>query len=157
MMRLKNISLTLLLLLAFTALSCGGGGGDDTPLTPEEQRLVDLAGNGGTTWTATSITFEGAPATGFDNFSLTLRGDASSKTYTAVDGDPVFGNSGTWDFNGTNINQVVIDGNSNNIFTISNLNTTATPNTVRISVNFTASGGAAAGTNGLYVFNLQEQ
>lgn len=156
MIRLKHYTLALLAMIAFATVSCKKGG-DDTPLTPEQQRLVDLAGSDGTTWVATAITFEGAPATGFDNFSLTLRGTETSKTYTTADGDPVFSNSGTWDFNGDNINQVVIDGNTNNVFTISNLNTTATPNTVRITVNFTASGGAAAGTNGLYVFSLEEQ
>lgn len=155
MIRLKHYTIALFVILAFTALSCGGK--DDTPLTPAEQRLVDLAGADGTTWTATSITFEGAPATGFDNFSLTLTGTSSSKTYTAANGDPVFGNSGTWDFNGTDITEVLIDSNSNNTFRISNLNTTSTPNTLRITVNFTAGGGAAAGTNGLYVFNLEEQ
>ncbi|OEK01894.1 hypothetical protein BFP97_10365 [Roseivirga sp. 4D4] len=159
-MRTKNYLLSLLVLISFSVISCGGGGGDgdDTPtLTPGEQRLVDLAGSSGTTWVATSITFDGAPATGFDNFSLTLRGTATSKTYTSIDGDPLFGASGTWDFNGTNINQILVDGNSDNIFTISNLNTTATPNTVRLSVNFTADGGAAFGTSGLYVLDLQEQ
>jgi len=158
-MRTKNYLLSLLVLVSFSIVSCGGGGGgDDTPtLTPEEQRLVDLAGSSGTTWVATSITFDGAPATGFENFSLTLRGTVTSKTYTTADGDPLFGATGTWDFNGTNLNQIIVDGDTDNVFTVSNLVTTTTPNTVTLTVNFTADGGAAFGTSGLYVLNLQEQ
>ncbi|MBO3698661.1 lipocalin family protein [Roseivirga sp. E12] len=159
-MRTKTYILSLLVLISFSVISCGGGGGDgdDTPtLTPEEQRIAAIAGANGTTWVATSITFDGAPATGFENFSLTLRGTLTSKTYTSADGDPLFGASGTWDFNGTNLDQIIVDNNTNNVFTVSNLNTTATPNTVRLSVNFTADGGAAAGTSGLYVLNLQKQ
>lgn len=159
MIRTKHYILSLLVILSFSVLSCGGGsGGDDTPtLTAEEQRLLDLGGTSGATWIATSITFDGAPATGFDNFSLTLRGTATSKSYTSVDGDPLFAASGTWAFNGTNINQLIFSGDESNIFTLSNIVTTTTPATARLTVNFTSDGGAAAGTSGLYVLNLQAQ
>lgn len=159
MIRTKHYILSLLLILSFSILSCGGGGGgDDTPtLTAEEQRLLDLGGTSGATWIATSITFDGAPATGFDNFSLTLRGTATSKSYTSIDGDPLFAASGTWGFNGTNINQLIFSGDESNIFTLSNIITTTTPATARLTVNFTSDGGAAAGTSGLYVLNLQAQ
>lgn len=158
-MRTKHFIPFLLVIMTFTVLSCKkGGDGDDTPeLTQEEQRLLDLGGTSGATWIATSITFDGAPATGFDNFSLTIRGTATSKTYSSVDGDPLFGASGTWSFNGTNINQLLFDGDDDNIFTLSNLVTSTTPATARLTVNFTADGGAAAGTSGLYVLNLQAQ
>lgn len=158
MIRTKHYILSLLVILSFSVLSCGGGGGDDTPtLTAEEQRLLDLGGTSGATWIATSITFDGAPATGFDNFSLTLRGTATSKSYTSIDGDPLFAASGTWSFNGTNINQLIFSGDESNIFTLSNIVTTSTPATARLTVNFTSDGGAAAGTSGLYVLNLQAQ
>lgn len=156
MIRTKHYILSLLVVLTFSTLSCGGN--DDTPaLTAEEQRLLDLGGTSGVTWVATSITFDGAPATGFDNFSLTLRGTATSKTYTSVGGDPLFEASGTWGFNGTNINQLIFSGDDSNVFTLSNLVTTTTPATARLSVNFTADGGAAAGTSGLYVLSLSAQ
>lgn len=157
MMRTKYLLLSLLTLFSFAVLSCGGGGDDSPTLTDEEQRLLDLGGTSGATWIATSITFGGAPATGFESFSLTLRGTATSQTYESVDGDPLFQANGTWDFNGANINELVFDGNTSNVFTISNLNTSATPATVTLTVNFTAQGGAAAGTDGLYILNLQAQ
>lgn len=168
MNRLKTLLLSLLAIFSFALVSCGGssGGGDDTPEpTAEEQRILDLAGSSGSTWTATSITFEGSPAQGFDDFSLTLRGTlAGSKSYTTVDGDPVFNASGTWALSSTNINQITIDGNSDNVFTISNFNADASPATLTLTVNFTASGGGSAngvdgveGTDGTYVFNLQAQ
>lgn len=158
MNRIKNLSICLLFIAFATLTACGGGDGDgdDTPdLTAEEQRLVDLAGTTGVTWEATSITFDGAPADGFDNFSITFRGNAISKTYTTVSGSPVFGASGTWDFNDGNLNQLIFDGNDNNIYTLSGLNTVA--KTVTLTVNFTSNGGAAFGTDGLYVFNLEQQ
>ncbi len=152
----KHYILSLLVVLTFSTLSCGGK--DDTPaLTAEEQRLLDLGGTSGVTWVATSITFDGAPATGFDNFSLTLRGTATSKTYTSVGGDPLFAASGTWGFNGTNINQLIFSDDDSNVFTLSNLVTTTTPATARLSVNFISDGGAAAGTSGLYVLSLSAQ
>lgn len=157
MIRTKYYILSLLVLMSVSVLSCGGGGGDDEPeLTAEEQRLLDLVGTSGSTWEASSITFDGAPAIGFDQFSFTLRGTATSKTYSSIDAGPLFAASGTWDFNAGNISQLIFDGNDGNIYTLSNLNTTATPNTLRLTVNFTANGGAAFGTDGLYVLNLRE-
>ncbi|MFY0591218.1 lipocalin family protein [Roseivirga sp.] len=157
MIRTKHYILSLLFIASFSLVSCGGGGDDTPDLTPEEQRLVDLVGTTGSTWEASSITFDGAPAEGFDNFSFTLRGTATSKSYTSIDGDPLFQASGTWDFNGDNLNELIFDGNTNNVFTLSNLNTTATPNTLRLTVDFTTpAGGAAFGTDGLYVLSLVE-
>ncbi len=157
MNRTKYYLLTLLAVISLATLSCKKGGDDNPGLSAAEQRLLDLTGTDGTTWEATSITFDGAPANGFETFSFTLRGNATSKTYSSTDGDPLFNASGTWDFNGDNINELIFDGNSGNVFTVSNLNTTATPPTVVLTVNFTANGGAAAGTDGLYVLNLREQ
>ncbi|HEY9116954.1 MAG TPA: hypothetical protein VIN11_03955 [Roseivirga sp.] len=143
-------------LLAFT--SCGGkGGGDDTPqLTPTEQRLVDLAGTSGVTWTATSVTFDGGPTNGLENFSITFRGNANSKTYNSVDGSPFLGASGTWNFVGTNINQITFDSNTENVYALS-LNTSASPQVLTMTVNYTSNGGARAGASGTYVFTLQNQ
>ncbi len=158
MTRNKIFNFCIAVLMVAIVSSCGGGGGDDTPdLTPEEQRILDLAGSTGTTWVATSVTFEDAPAVGFDNFSITLRGSATSQTYTSNSGDPVFRASGSWAFNNNNISQLIFDSNNNNIFQISNLNTASTPATVVLTVNFTSSGGVAFGTDGVYVFNLQAQ
>tara|TARA_R110001592_G_scaffold247812_2_gene509956 strand:- start:5173 stop:5652 length:480 start_codon:yes stop_codon:yes gene_type:complete len=159
MIRIKHLSFLLIAICALTLSSCGGGGGDDTPaLTAEEQRLLDLVGTTGVTYEASSITFNGTAATGFDNFTLTLRGTASSKTYSTTDGDPVFKASGSWAFKGTSISEILIDANSNNTFVISSFNATA--GTFTLTVNFVANGGVAAGTastNGTYVFNLVKQ
>ena len=156
MYRTKNVSLLFVLLLSIIVASCKNG--DDSPPTPEEQRLIDLAGTTGVTYEATSVTFGGTPDPRFENFTLTLRASATSQTYTTTNGSPVFRASGSWTFNDNNINQILIDGNSNNIFVVSAFNASA--GTFTLTVNFVAAGGVAAGvngTNGTYVFNLQKQ
>lgn len=160
MQRIKTLLFSLFILISMVSISACGGGGDDEPsLTPEEERLLALAGSSGTRWTATSITFEGGPANGFDNFSLTLFGDnpSATLTYNSTDGDPLFSSSGTWSFNGSNINQIIIDENDDNVFSISNFDADQTPATMTLTVNFTSNGGIAngvMGTDGLYVFQL---
>ena len=159
MIRIKNLILTIVSLAVIASFSCGDDEPDTPdPLTPEEQRLLDLGGSSGVTWVATSITQDGAPASGLENFSLTLRGTETSKTYSSTDASPFLSSTGTWDFNNGNIGQLVFDGDSDNVYAISNLNTEATPATVTLTVNYTnPSGGVAAGQNGTYVFNLQAQ
>lgn len=154
MIRIKNYLLAFTAVAVMFSLACGGDDGPSEP-TAEEQRIIDLAGDTGVTWTATSITQDGAPANGFDNFSLTFRTGASL-TYTANNSTPLIAASGPWEFNNGNLNQIIFNGDSDNVFNISNLNTTATPATVTLTVNFTnPNSGAAAGASGTYVFNLQ--
>lgn len=157
---MKN-TLKFLLILSLVAFATACGGGDDEPdLTPEEQRLVDLAGTeSGVTWATTSVTFDGAPSEFFSDLTITFRATATSKTYTSTNGTPLFNASGTWDFDGTNINALVFDGDGGNVYTVS-VNASATPPTLTMTVNYTASGGVAAGVNGAngtYVFNMAQQ
>lgn len=159
MKRIKSYFLALSLISLAILSSCGGK--DDGPsLTPEEQQLVDLAGTStGVTWATTSVTFDGAPSDFFTDLTITFRGTATSKTYTSTNGTPLFNASGTWSFNGTNINQITFDGDTGNVYTIS-VNASATPATLVMTVNYTASGGVAAGVNGAngtYVFNMEKQ
>ena len=161
MNKIKNLTLVCLALAVMLALSCGGGSNDDdgpAPLTAEEQRLLDLGGSTGVTWIATSITQDGAPANGFDSFSLTIRGTLDSKTYNSTDADPLLNSSGTWDFDGTNISRIIFDADSDNVYVISNLQTAQAPATMTLTVNYTnPGGGTRAGGNGTYVFNLRAQ
>jgi len=157
MIKLKNYFLAFAAIALMFTFACGGDDGPSEP-TAEELRLTALAGDSGVTWRAVSITQDGSPANGFDNFSLTMRGTADSKTYTSSDADPLIAASGPWAFNGTNLNQLIFNDDSDNVFNISNLNTDATPATVTLTVNFTnPNGGGAAGASGTYVFNLQAQ
>lgn len=161
MNKFKASLFTLLILsLTFSITSCGGN--DDEPgLTPEQERVLQLAGANGTVWNATSITFEGGPANGFDNFSLSLFGDDpnGTLTYNSNDGEPLFSSSGTWTL-GNSINQLIFDGDESNAFAISEFNADSNPSTMTLTVNFTANGGVAngiSGTDGLYVLELEAQ
>jgi hypothetical protein len=154
MQKFKSLLLTLLVVTTFIGIT---GCGDDEPdKSPIDQRCEEIGGASGKTWTASSITFESAPAAGFDNFSLTL--NCSAKSYSATDGDPIFAATGTWDFNGGNVNELIFDGNEGNIFTISGLNTSSSPQTMTLTVDYIAPGGVAngvAGTDGRWIFNLE--
>lgn len=154
----KTFSFLFCLLTLSLMVSCGG---DDEPdLTPEEQRILDLTGTTGITWKATSVTFDGAPANGLDNFSITLRSTNTSKVYSSRDGDPFLNPTGSWSFNGTNLNQLIFDADDANIYAITNINSSTDPATLTMTVNFTKGGGLAAGVkgaDGTYVFNLEAQ
>lgn len=151
---MKKFKFLLFALISMTILGCGGE--NNPPPTEEELRLIEIAGTGnGITWTAASVTFEGSPSTNFDGMTLTLRTASGGETYGSTNGDPVFNSSGTFALNATNLNQLTFDGNSNNVFSITNLNSEASPATMKLTVNFTESGGTIEGTNGTYVFNLQ--
>jgi hypothetical protein len=157
MTKFKNYLLALAAIALTFTMACGGGDGDDEP-TPEELRIEALAGNGGVTWTATEITQDGSPANGFDNFSLTFRSSGDTKTFASTDADPLIAASGPWDFVNGNLDQLVFNGDSDNVFRISNLNTESTPATATLTVNFTnPNGGVAAGASGTYIFRLQAQ
>lgn len=156
MKRIKSYFFILSLISLSIFSSCGGGGDDTPQLTEEEQRLVDLAGtSSGVTWLATSVTFDGAPTNGLDNFAVTFRANSVSKTYTSVDGDPFLAATGTWDFVGTNINQITFDG-GDNVYNLS-LNTSVDPSVLTMTVNYTSNGGVRAGASGTYIFTLEEQ
>jgi len=137
-----------------TILACGGD--DNAPPTEEELRLIEIAGSGnGITWTATSVTFESLAVTFFDGMTLTLRTASTGETYSSTNADPVFGTNGTFAINPSNLNQITIDGNANNIFNITNLDSESTPATMTLTVNFTETGGGIEGISGTYVFNLE--
>ena len=140
-------------------MSCGGG--DDEPsLTEEEQRILDLVSTNGITWKATSVTFEGAPANGLDDFSVTLRSANTVKAYSSNDADPFLKPNGSWAFNNDNLNQIIFDNDEVNVYGITNINTSSTPATLTLTVNFIKQGGTAAGVqgaDGTYVFNLEAQ
>ena len=154
MKKIKNLALLLLMISTVTFMACGGG--DDTPPTPAEQQLIDLAGTGdGVVWTATSVNFAGAPSSNFDGMTLTLKSISNAQTYSSNNGDPVFSSSGTWALVEGNINQILVDGISENVFQISNLNAETTPATLRLTVNYTDQGGGIEGTDGTYIFNFE--
>lgn len=154
----KTIYFLFCLVTLSLMVSCGG---DDEPdLTPEEQRILDLVGTFGITWKATTVTFDGAPANGLDNFSITLRSTNTIKAYSSVDSDPFLNPTGSWSFNGTNLDQIIFDGDEANIYGISNINSSTNPATLTLTVNFTKGGGLAAGVegaDGTYIFNLEAQ
>ncbi len=153
MPNIKNLILALVCVGLVFLQACGGG---STPPTPEEQRLIDLAlGPTGVVWNMTSVTFEGSPSTDFIGMTLTLRLGDPTNAYATTNGDPVFGSTGTWALNGTSLTEVILDGNADNVFVISNFDPESTPATLTLTVNWTDPGGTIEGTNGTYVFNFE--
>ncbi len=161
MSRKINEKVTAIVLIFFTSfmISCGGGGaGDDPDTTPqptaEELQIAKIAGTVSKTWTATAITFNGAPSESYSNpsaFSITFR---TAKTYSTNAGSPVFQASGNWNFNTGNLNSLIFDSNQNSIASISGLNTAGTQMTLTIDYELASAGGKIEAINGRYVFTL---
>ncbi|MEQ9426471.1 MAG: hypothetical protein RJQ09_18760 [Cyclobacteriaceae bacterium] len=88
--------------------SCGGGDDDDdddvVEPTPLEQVVASLTNNGaGATWASSSSSLDGVAAEGWENFQITINGNASGGTYStsgAADAT-VWPASGTWTFSNT--------------------------------------------------------
>ncbi len=124
----------------------GACGSDDDTTPPDDlaQQTQRLA----KTWAPGAITFEGAPAEGFDGFVLTFNANG---TYTATNGSPVFQGSGSWEFPNSNLN--VVELSNGRVLNITQLNDS--------NLNFdTTVGGTNArttGTDGDYTFQLNVQ
>lgn len=160
-MKMKNnnwLRFFVLLLSVAILSSCGGGGSSDPDPTPqptaEELQVAKLAGTSAKTWTATSITFNGAPSVTYSNpsaFSITFR---TARTYSTNTGSPVFQSSGSWTFNNANLNSLIFDASQNKIGTISGLNAAGTQMTITIDYELTSTSGRIEAINGRYVFTL---
>lgn len=148
----KTYNLFVLVFISGLILFSGCKKNDDDPgLTPEQEQTEKLT----QTWVPGTVTFDGAPAPGFQDFSITFN---SGNTYTAANGYPVFKNTGSWTFkqeNGNvNINTIVLDNNPALELRITSLTETA------FNSNITLSGSAnarTAGLDGTYTFNLVRQ
>ena len=80
MKKLLLNSLTTAFFLSLTVLMACGGKDDDTPdLTVAEEQFQLLEG----TWTLSSVTNEGNQVSGWEGFTLTVGGSASSVSLTA--------------------------------------------------------------------------
>jgi len=149
----------IVLFITIGLLSSCGGGGSDTPdpepqPTPEQQQIARLAGTSAKTWTATAITFNGAPSESYSNpssFSITFR---TARTYSTASGTPVFPSSGGWAFSTGNLNSLIFDNNQNFIGTISGLNAAGTQMTLTIDYQLANASARVDGINGRYVFTL---
>ncbi len=156
----KTNWLNFIILLLSVAIfsSCGGGGSSDPDPEPqptaEELQIAKIAGTSAKTWTATAITFNGAPSETYNDpsaFSITFR---TAKTYSTNTGSPVFQSSGNWAFNNGNLNSLIFDSNQNTIATVSGLNSAGTQMTLTIDFELASTGGRIEAINGRYVFTL---
>ncbi len=113
-MKKINFLLTTVLILGLTIYSGCGSTGTDPQDTPAKLRLAELEG----TWSATagSVTRDGLAEPAYDNFTLTISGTltddntnvVNTSSYTTNDSaNPAVFPSGTWAFDGTNVNSIV--------------------------------------------------
>ncbi len=163
-MKRINFLLTAGLLVSLLVYSGCGGSSDPEPPSASEERLSALTG----TWNATanSITRDGTPDASYDNFSITFGGtnnaDKTNVSGTATTND-VTGTypSGSWQFNGTNINSIVRDGtNSGSITMTANLTGDGSAGSTLVlsfTLNADGSGSRVAGLTGAWVFTLTKQ
>lgn len=155
----KKLHLLLFLICSIGIItSCGGGGSDEPDPEPqptaEELQVAKIAGTSAKTWTATAITFNGAPSVTYNDpsaFTITFR---TAKSYNTNTGSPVFQSSGNWAFNNGNLNSLIFDASQNKIASISGLNSAGTQMTLTIDFELANTGGRIEAINGRYVFTL---
>jgi hypothetical protein len=149
----KTFNVFVLILISGFIIFSGCKKNDDDPGVPPEQ---DQAQKLAHTWVPGTVTFEGAPATGFDGFTITFN---TGNSYSAQNGYPVFRNSGSWAFKqeggSPNINVIVLDNDPALELRITTLNET------NFNSNITLSGSPntarTTGLDGTYTFNLVRQ
>jgi hypothetical protein len=148
----KTYNLVVLVIISGLIIFTGCKKNDDDPgVSPEQEQIERLS----QTWVPGTVTFDGAPAPGFQDFVLTFN---TGNTYTAQNGYPVFKNSGAWAFKQeggmVNIQTIILDNNPALELRITSLTET------NFNSNITLSGSANARTTGLdgtYTFNLVRQ
>lgn len=151
----SSLKLSFLMLMSFSLLlSCSK---DDEglslpPLSPVQQRVVDIAGTSedGSTYSATSVLLDGVAAEGFDDFSITFRLATATNPYSSVSGTPAFRAFGTWNLN--SLTELVIDDETT--FTITSFD--ANRGELVITGDVTAGPSSAANGSGTYLFNLRK-
>ena len=149
-MKKFNYLLSAVILLSLVVFaSCGPD--DAVEKTQAEEQLDKLKAH---TWKATagSVTRDGDAETDFDTFTLSFTGtpkdETASGSYSTTNGGEVFP-SGTWSFDGTNINRLV-RGNSIKM-DIQSVNDT----NLKIQFSLNADGSAnGRGLSGSWVFDL---
>ncbi len=163
-MKRINFLLTAGLLVSLLVYSGCGGSSEPTPETPSQLQLGKLTG----TWNATanSVTRDGTADASYDGFTITFGGsnnaDNTNVSGTATTND-VTGTypSGSWEFNGTNVNSIIRDGtNSGRITQTANLTGDGAAGSTLVlsfTLNADGSGSRTAGLTGAWVFTLTKQ
>lgn len=131
----------LSLSLVFFLGSCGGSD-DIDPKTDTTNKLAR-------TWSAGTVRLDNVDVTisSYQNFSITF---SSAGTYSTQDGDPIFTGSGTWSFDGDNLNAIILSGVLVNI----TINADVTSLVMTFTAPDAALNGKVLGLSGDYVFEL---
>jgi len=139
---MKQLYLITFLLIIITALfpCCSD---DDNTVDLKDEQIQALAKS----WHIQSITLDGTDITfpAFEGFVLTFQSD---NTYTTINGSPIFSGNGFWDFDGENLNTLIIDGVGVNI----TLNNTLI---LEFNLNGTPIGGRLESLTGDYVIIME--
>ncbi len=149
---MKKFNYLLSAVIVLSLVAFAGCGPDDTvEKTAAEEQLDKLKAQ---SWKATtgSVTRDGSAEANFDTFTLSFTGTPKDQTasgsYATTNGGEVFP-SGTWSFDGTNVN-VLVRGTS-----IKMDITSVTDTNLKISFSLNADGSAnGRGLSGNWVFDL---
>ncbi|AWW31674.1 hypothetical protein DN752_16920 [Echinicola strongylocentroti] len=95
-------------------LSCGGEDEPSPSKSKEQLALEKLTGEGTQTWIVGaegSVTHKGQNATSdFIDFEITFSSSNDNKAYTTSNSNLLFDESGTWSFEGSNFDKIMLSG-----------------------------------------------
>ena len=149
-----------ILLLSTTLLfSCGDDDGDGGPQkTAEELATEELTGTTGSqVWaigTSGSVSKDGSLQTAeFTEFEIRFISNNTGRSYTTKGGNLLFDTSGSWGFEGSNLDKIILSGNQ----PAANKEISYTKNQGNLRLEFVVpapQNARATALAGLYVFDL---
>ncbi len=147
-----------LLLSSFLLFSCGDDNNGGPEKTPEELATEELAGTTGSqVWvigSSGSVSKDGSLQTAdFADFEIRFISNNTGRSYTTTEGNLLFDASGSWGFEGSNLDKIILAGNQ----PAANKEISFTKNQNNLRLEFVVPAPQNARVTalaGLYVFDL---
>ncbi|GGZ27485.1 hypothetical protein GCM10007049_20400 [Echinicola pacifica] len=158
----KQVFQLSFILTFFLLLGCGGGDDPEPQKSAEEIAIEELTGDGSQTWVVAGggmVTHNGQTVTSdYADFEMTFTASGSNQSYLTLNNHLLFDDSGSWDFSGSNYDQIVLSGAQPAAGQIISFSTIGS--NLRLEFNVpqpSIAGGRIMALAGDYVFDLKKK